>query len=300
MGISTTMLRGLIRAGRAFHTSRLAKIRIRQKTLLEHIYWLGSPFLPWPDKITTSWNDIIYVPRRCPFSLLFLTEGQDSRGSTHVFRQHLGPGMTVVDIGAHIGYYTLQAARLVGKTGRVYAFEPEPQNFALLTKNIELNDYRNVVCVPQAVSSKSGTGELFVSRFSVTHSLSPDSARSSEKISIKMTSLDDFFQEAGWRPVNFIKMNIEGWEYYALKGMEKLARLSRRLNMMLEYHPDELHKAGVTPSALLNMISDMGFNYYLIDEHKGLQPLNEETLRDGYWSNIFCVKNLDRSGKTAV
>jgi FkbM family methyltransferase len=296
MEISYKILRVLIRAGRAFQASRINRIRPGGKTLLEHIYRLASPLLPSPEKITTFWNDTMYIPRRCPFSLLILSESTDSRGSTHVFRQRLAPGMTVVDIGAHVGYYTLQGARLVGDTGRVYAFEPQPDNFALLTKNVEINGCRNVVCVPQAVSDKSGAGELFLARFSVSHSLSSDVAQSSQKISIKMTSLDDFFREVGWRPVDFIKMNIEGWEYYALKGMEKLASLSPRLSMMLEFHPNQLLESGVTSSAFFKQISDMGFNIYLIDEHQGLQPFNEKTLRDGYWSNIYCEKPVIKGG----
>src|ERR1017187_7387482 len=54
------------------------------------------------------------------------------------------PGMTFLDVGAHVGHYTLLAARLVGPTGHVYAFEPEPENYAILTKNIALNGYTNV------------------------------------------------------------------------------------------------------------------------------------------------------------
>src|ERR1035441_6724268 len=65
------------------------------------------------------------------------------------------PGMTVFDIGAHVGHYTLLAARIVGPTGRVYAFEPEPENFALLKRNVELNGYKNVTCVPKEIGRAS-------------------------------------------------------------------------------------------------------------------------------------------------
>jgi FkbM family methyltransferase len=290
MKTPNTVFRLLIRAGKAFQTTRLARIKICHKTLLEHAYRLGSCLLFSPEKITTFWNDTMYIPKGCPFSLLILAQSKDSRGSTHVFREHISPGMTVVDIGAHIGYYTLQSARLVGKTGRVYAFEPEPDNFALLTKNIELNGYDNAVCVQQAVADKSGTGELYLSRYSVAHSMASSLAQSRKKTPVKITSLDDFFQEAGWPPVDFIKMNIEGWEYFALKGMERLASMSPNLSMMLEYHPDHLLEAGVTSKAFLDQISNAGFKVYLIDENKGLQPFSETTLREDYWSNIYCEK----------
>jgi FkbM family methyltransferase len=290
MEMSTAIIRLLIRAGRAFQTTRLAKIRLGRETLLENAYRLVSRFLPSPEKIKTFWDDTMYIPRRCPFSLLILNASMDSEGSTRVFRQHVAFGMTVVDVGAHVGYYTLQGARLVGKTGRVYAFEPDPYNFALLTRNVEINDYRNVVCVRQAVSNRSGAGELFLSRYSVSHSMCSGVAKSDQKTSIMTTSLDDYFREAGWPPIDFIKMNIEGWEYFALKGMERLAGLSRHLNMMLEYHPEQLQESGVTAPLFFTQLSSMGFKVYLIDEHKGIQPMNEMTLRNGYWSNIFCRK----------
>ena len=63
----------------------------------------------------------------------------------------VGDGDMVIDVGANIGYYTLLCARLVGKRGLVYAFEPEPQAFALLEQNVALNGYRNVVARRQAL-----------------------------------------------------------------------------------------------------------------------------------------------------
>ncbi len=73
---------------------------------------------------------------------------------TELFKKNIKPGVTVVDIGAHIGYYTVIAAQLVGDKGKVYAFEPDPRNFKLLQRNVEANGYSNVVLVNKAVSDK--------------------------------------------------------------------------------------------------------------------------------------------------
>src|SRR3989344_9219581 len=80
-------------------------------------------------------------------SLRLTTRGYYEPYLTRVFDQHIKKGDTVLDIGANIGYHTLHFARLVGETGKVYAFEPHPSNFALLKKNIEANGYKNVVLV---------------------------------------------------------------------------------------------------------------------------------------------------------
>ena len=72
--------------------------------------------------------------------------------------------MTVVDIGANYGSYTLIASKLVGNDGRVYAFEPEPGNYDILVKNIEMNGYTNVTPIRKAVSNKQGKVRLYVDK----------------------------------------------------------------------------------------------------------------------------------------
>lgn len=77
--------------------------------------------------------------------------------ATHMFTEHIQPGNTVIDIGANIGYYTILAAQIVGETGKVYAFEPEPKNLTLLKKNVEHNNLTNVVLANKAVSNANGS-----------------------------------------------------------------------------------------------------------------------------------------------
>jgi FkbM family methyltransferase len=78
-----------------------------------------------------------------------------------LFKGIVKEGMVVVDIGANIGYYTLIAAKLVGKSGIVYVFEPMPSNYECLCKNIEVNGYTNVVLIQKAVSNKYGIAKVW-------------------------------------------------------------------------------------------------------------------------------------------
>ena len=80
---------------------------------------------------------------------------------TEFVMNEIKKGDVVLDIGANIGYYTLIFARLVGEEGKVFAFEPDPENFALLKKNVEINGYHNVVLVQKAISNKTGKIRLF-------------------------------------------------------------------------------------------------------------------------------------------
>jgi FkbM family methyltransferase len=172
----------------------------------------------------------------------------------------------------------------------VYAFEPEPENYALLVKNVEVNGYRNVVCLQQAVSNTSGEAELFAGWYDTHHSLcrfaGVDSTRS---IKVEATSLDEFFQKQEWPPIDFIKMDIEGWEPFALEGMTELLRRSKHLKMILEFCSDLVRQLGVEPAAFLKRLQDAGFSIRVMDEVKGPQPLDvPRLLRIG--TNLLCER----------
>ena len=91
------------------------------------------------------------VDRDDPYAVLWLSESYE-RGLTGVVKQLVGLGSGCVDVGAHHGYYSLLASRLVGPTGRVFAFEPEPFNFARLSENVALNGATNVTPVALAAA----------------------------------------------------------------------------------------------------------------------------------------------------
>jgi FkbM family methyltransferase len=200
-----------------------------------------------------------------------LIKGQGyEKGTTKLFTELVKEGMNVVDIGANIGYYTLLAARRVGPHGRVYAFEPEPQNFKLLTENLRLNGYKNVIAVQKAVSNKSGTVSLFLGmRGSGTHSLVSTRDYSKEAIGIEAVTLDEFFEKAGTPDIHVIKMDIEGWEMEALDGMRRLIMRNSPLKLVVEFYPWGLLGRGMRPLALTSKLMELGFALSVIDEETG-------------------------------
>jgi len=200
-----------------------------------------------------------------------LIKGQGyEKGTTKLFTELVKEGMNVVDIGANIGYYTLLAARRVGPHGRVYAFEPEPQNFKLLTENLRLNGYKNVIAVQKAVSNKSGTVSLFLGmRGSGTHSLVSTRDYSKEAIGIEAVTLDEFFEKAGTPDIHVIKMDIEGWEIEALDGMRNTVIHNSPLSMLLEFYPWGLLTRNMNPKALIDKVTQLGFSISIIDDETG-------------------------------
>lgn len=148
-------------------------------------------------------------------------------------REVLKPGMTIVDVGANIGLYTVWAARCIGDSGRVYAFEAAPSTSDVLRKNIAANGCKNVTVVTRAVMDKKGTTAFFIEDSSGTSGVFP-SGREKSCVEVEAVSLDEYFQEQGWPDVHVIKIDVEGAEKLVLDGMRELCRRSPGLKLIVE------------------------------------------------------------------
>ena len=220
-------------------------------------------------------------------------------GTTHLVERLLEPGMVVVDVGAHVGYYTLLAAKQVGPKGKVYAFEPESANYALLEENIGLNGYQNIVTIKSAVSSRSGSSTLYLTaldngRHSTYHHDLPENG--SEVV--KATTLDAFLEGEEWPRVDLVKMDVEGAEEDVFQGMERLLRESEDLKIVMEFNPRLLENAEVDPRLFLQMPAARGFKVYCIDDKEGLLSLKtldtsalvSRLLANSSSVNLFCTR----------
>lgn len=220
------------------------------------------------------------------------SEGYE-RETTRLFETLLQEGMTVVDIGAHVGYYTLLAARRVGSRGRVYAFEPELLNYETLRENVRISGYRNVVTMRKAVSNRSGAAKLYLED-NMSHSLYlPQGTRRS--IEVETITLDDFFRNLGWPDVHVIKMDIEGAEGTAIEGSAQLIQKCRDVRLIVEFFPARLGNAGTEPGSFLRRLKALGFELRVIDEEKGLRSFQVGDLlsrltRGTQYVNILCER----------
>lgn len=188
--------------------------------------------------------------------------GSFEEGTTAIFERVLRPGMCAIDLGAHIGYFTLFAARLVGPTGRIYAFEPTPATYRILEKNIVLNGYHNVMAVQRAVADHTGTlmFHLLNEAGSPSNTLYEDARFEYTSVPVEVTTLDAFLESQGWPHVDFVKMDIEGAELAALTGMRTLLeRQDPAPVLIVEFSPDALARSGVNPREFLATLSERGF-----------------------------------------
>lgn len=170
---------------------------------------------------------------------------------TRMFKSMIKPGMTILNLGANVGYYTLVSAKLVGPTGRVFAFEPFPEAFNLLERNIDRNGFSNVTLVNKAVSDSIGIVKLYLRDSNPLANSLGEGRTDSGSIEVPTTTLDILF---GGTKVDVIRMNIEGSEPLALKGMEELLRHNPNLKMLVEFDPTALEGLGYSPKEYIDSL----------------------------------------------
>lgn len=177
------------------------------------------------------------------------------------------PGATVVDVGANIGYYTLLFARHAGPSGRVFAFEPDEANFALLGGNVAMNGYGNVTALQSAVSDAPGELTLYRNAANRMDHRTYDPGEGWEHAPVPAVRLDDYF--APGTRIDVVKMDIQGSEPRALAGMTRLLSDNPAVVFVTEFWPFGLRRAGQDPAAYLARLRDLGFSFRRIDEPHG-------------------------------
>lgn len=197
-------------------------------------------------------------------------------------------GQHVVDVGANIGYYTTLLASLVGEEGRVYAFEPDAENFELLKKNIAINGFKNVVVENMAVSDAVKDIFLYYSGDKGDQRIY-DSRDGRQSRMIRATSLDEYFTNG--QQIDFLKMDIQGAEGLALRGMAAIIRRSRSIVLNIEFWPFGLEKSGFGSLNFLDELVKAGLRFYDLN-NKDLSDVNLEKLPDVYKAETKAFTNL--------
>ena len=178
-------------------------------------------------------------------------------------RAHVRSGMRVVDIGANQGLYTLLFSGLVGEMGQVWAFEPDDVLFAALEQNLAANDATNVRALHRALGAASGTMTLYRSLLNSGDNRLAAAGRDRAHVAVEVAVEPVENLLAGER-VDFIKMDVQGWEMEVFRGMGQLLDDPRNmgLGIYFEYWPRGLRDAGSDPLAPLEFLAGRGFSIY--------------------------------------
>lgn len=193
----------------------------------------------------------------------------------HVFRfleERVRPGMTFVDIGANLGYFTVLASKWVGPEGRVIAFEPASENNRLILLSLARNGCENVTLHPLALSG--GRGLAYYSNFVGPNGgfLPPGEAtlRSGGCVVVPTVALDEMID----RPVHVIKLDVEGAEGFVLAGAKRTIEAHLPI-IVCEFSMEMLPRvSGVDPVAHLEYFTNLGYRFFILDRGgAGLVPI---------------------------
>jgi len=228
-------------------------------------------------------------------SLWLSINGIHEKFETDLVKQEIKKGDVVIDIGANIGYYTLIFAKLVGDTGKVFAFEPDPTNFELLRKNIEANGYKNVMLNQKALSDKEGKVALtLIKQNTAGHHISSAQQAPKNSIQVDTITADDYFKNFDHK-IDFIKMDVEGAESKVLNGMTNLLRNNVDLKMMVEYNPDGIRNMGLEPASYLELLVANGFSIMDINrKNMKIENISMQSLLTKYddeYTNLLCIRS---------
>ena len=212
------------------------------------------------------------------------------------FLTHLQPGMTVVDIGANQGLYSLFFAQQVGPQGRVLAFEPDDVLHSALVDNLAYNRAQHVHAHRLALGATPGTMTLYRSLLnSGDNRLAGVGLGGSQDdtVLVRVERLDRML--AGQR-IDFIKMDVQGWEMEVLRGMEAILNdpLQANLAIYFEYWPQGLRNAGSNPLEPLEFLTTKGFELFRTlgerTEEIGDLPTFARSVKPGAYINLYATR----------
>jgi FkbM family methyltransferase len=185
-----------------------------------------------------------------------------------------------IDVGANIGYFTCLMGKLAGSSGKVLAIEPEPQNFALLRQNIELNRLTNATVQPCALGASEGSAMLGLYKAANRgrHSLVDTQAKT--QIEVPVRTLDELVRNAGpnTKSWSLLKIDVEGYEGFVLDGAKET--LPQVETLVMEYSPALLRAGGRDPAATLRLLASYFSHISRIANNGLVEVTAADCLRD--------------------
>lgn len=187
---------------------------------------------------------------------------------TNIIRSILNYSDVVLDLGANIGYFTLIMAK---QCKYVFSFEPDPINYNILSKNIELNKVENVELYQYAIGENIGKIDLHLCEFNTgMHRIYKSQYCKGGIIKVNMTTIDKLISDGIITDnIKFIKMDLEGSEFGALRGMKNLLE-ERKPTVLMEFHPLGIEEYKANPEEQYNFMKNFGYKITLT-----LDPLIE-------------------------
>jgi FkbM family methyltransferase len=227
------------------------------------------------------------IPLRLPFGAWWMAErsaldheliyNEFERMERQFVERLLRPGMTVADVGAHHGLYTLLASKRVGPKGRVIAFEPSPRECRRLEKHLRWNRCCNVQLMPFAAGEEPGEADFFVVEGSRDwgNSLRPPAVDEPTKtVRVSVRRLDDALEELDVSKVDFVKLDVEGAELSVLYGAMRLLVRESRPAILAEVQDIRTQPWGYAAREIIQFMIRMDYRWFAIAAKGALLPIS--------------------------
>jgi FkbM family methyltransferase len=208
-------------------------------------------------------------------------------------RAFLRPGDTFVDIGAHIGLYSLIASESVGKGGKVISFEPSAKTFSRLLENTKLYGHENVVCVRSALGDAPGHATLNAATdaFDLCNSFAhPSLGQSYVPEEVPTDTWDRYAAEHTIDHVTLMKVDVEGWEHLVCAGARKLLERPDAPVLLMEFNDAFASHTGVWRRDLYKQLQKWGYRIFTADA-SGMRLIPHDVLQEYACMNLIAAKN---------
>jgi FkbM family methyltransferase len=202
----------------------------------------------------------------------------------------LRPGMTVLDVGAHHGLYSLLMAKRIGQTGKLVAFEPSSRERMRLLRHLQINRFSNVRVEPYALGSETSEAELFLldGIHDWGNSLKPPSLGPSSRTErVQVRRLDDVLSDLGITHVDFIKLDVEGAELSFLKGASETLSRTPRPAILAEVQDVRTRPWGYSAREIIRWLVQMKYEWFELSASGSLLPAPVE--QQSYDSNLVAL-----------
>jgi len=261
---------------------------------------------------TLEWNTVHALRHEAPWSrnrwgqryqavslseYHYLRDGNPETYESRLIERILKPGMTVIDVGANHGMFSLEAAHLLKGQGIIHAFEPAPITRSLLQRNLAANGLDFVKIIPSALGDSPGTARLRIHKeMSGLNTLASQDITWNQKtlapdeiLEVPITTLDAHVEAEGLRQIDFLKIDVEGFELGVIRGARGLLQARRITQVMLEIGDVTCATAGVAPIDLLNELRSHGYRLHELREDGQIGDRLESFPSTTFSGNYYAV-----------
>ena len=245
---------------------------------------------PWPLRQLTNWTIRQLLPKQIeihgatvvlnptdPVVSGALHFGVYEKAETLFFQSACRDGMTFLDVGANLGYYTALAARAVGPNGRVLAVEPDPDSFGYLEQTIAANAVGNVEAFPVAASDAPAILPLYISTDNRGDNRLYASDEERPQVEVNARPLDALLREKKIETVDLIKIDVQGYEPKVIAGLRETITASPNLTLLTEFWPQGIDEAGEDANEFLQTLRELGLTLHELQPDGSLAELTDDT-----------------------